>query len=297
MRDGHRVSLREALVATAPRGFSINLPNAGAWADTPVSWRGHRSFAEVLQQILADHPDLFADVDTDLRLVTITKRAADVEPDALAVASSSEGKGAGSGANAVVLPSSGQSQAFPSRQARLLPERAPADPSYSAATLIAKQPPMLAWSGAGTASAMQPTDVGAATRRLGDASAATRKTEVAPSLQHTPMQAAQRQPEQPPAAEAASVAPRVPTTVRAWHIAPADRSVRTALARWASEAGWQFVWDVPTDFSIDASATINGTLEDALNAVAQALKRSQVPIQVILYKGNKVIRVVGEGAA
>lgn len=254
-RDGHRVSLREALAATAPRAYSINLPNAGAWADTPVSWHGHRAFAQVLKEILADHPDLSADVDTDLRLVTITKRATSFES-----------------------PRMG--------------EATPAAASASAAELIAQQPHVLAWSGGEAASAVRRADTSKATREPVEATVAAPKAEVRPTLQ-----AAQTQPVQLPVSEAATVARTASPSERAWNITPADRTIKGALARWAREAGWQFVWDVPTDFAVDASATINGTLEDALNAVAQALKRSQVPIQVILYEGNKVIRVVGEGAA
>jgi len=100
-----------------------------------------------------------------------------------------------------------------------------------------------------------------------------------------------------PASQTAALAPTSQPQAQEWRIAPSDRTIKNALARWASEAGWQFVWDVPTDFTVDASATLHGTLQEALDAVVQALKRSQVPIQVILYKGNKVIRVVGEGAA
>ncbi|MEJ0003012.1 MAG: toxin co-regulated pilus biosynthesis Q family protein [Pararobbsia sp.] len=76
-----------------------------------------------------------------------------------------------------------------------------------------------------------------------------------------------------------------------------DGSVRNALSRWASDAGWQFIWDVPTDFAVDATATIHGTLSEALRQVVDALAGSQVPIQVVLYKRNRVLRVVPKGAS
>jgi hypothetical protein len=76
-----------------------------------------------------------------------------------------------------------------------------------------------------------------------------------------------------------------------------DGSVRNALARWAQEAGWQFIWDVPTDFTVDATATVHGTLKQALRQVVDALHNSQVPIQVVLYERNHVIRVVPKGAS
>lgn len=82
-----------------------------------------------------------------------------------------------------------------------------------------------------------------------------------------------------------------------WQMRLSDGSVRNALARWASEAGWQFIWDVPTDFQVDATATIHGTLAEALRQVTNALAGSQVPIQVVLYQRNRVMRVVPKGAS
>ncbi|WP_319001247.1 toxin co-regulated pilus biosynthesis Q family protein [Burkholderia sp. AU32262] len=82
-----------------------------------------------------------------------------------------------------------------------------------------------------------------------------------------------------------------------WQMRLSDGSVRNALARWASEAGWQFIWDVPTDFQVDATATIHGTLAEALRQVTNALAGAQVPIQVVLYQRNRVMRVVPKGAS
>ena len=76
-----------------------------------------------------------------------------------------------------------------------------------------------------------------------------------------------------------------------------DGSVRNTLARWAREEDWQFIWDVPTDFAVDATATIHGTLSEALSQVVNALSNSQVPIQVVLYERNRVLRVVPKGAS
>jgi hypothetical protein len=87
------------------------------------------------------------------------------------------------------------------------------------------------------------------------------------------------------------------TEARIWEMRVSDGSVRTALQRWAREAGWQFIWDVPTDFTVDADATIHGTFEEALREVAEALRNSQVPIQVVMYSGNRVLRVIPKGAA
>ena len=70
-----------------------------------------------------------------------------------------------------------------------------------------------------------------------------------------------------------------------------DRTTRTALA-----AGWQLVWEAPADFGIDAEASVTGTFDDALRSVVGALAHSNAPIQAILYRGNKVLRIVSKGA-
>lgn len=83
---------------------------------------------------------------------------------------------------------------------------------------------------------------------------------------------------------------------RTWRIELSDRTMRTALARWAQAAGWQLVWEAPADFGIDAEASVTGTFDDALRSVVGALAHSNAPIQAILYRGNKVLRIVSKGA-
>ena len=82
-----------------------------------------------------------------------------------------------------------------------------------------------------------------------------------------------------------------------WQIQLADRTLKGALTRWARHAGWQLVWEAPVDFSIDATASVEGSFDDALRAVIGSLSHSDTPIQAILYHGNKVVRIVEKGAA
>ncbi|HTH58527.1 MAG TPA: toxin co-regulated pilus biosynthesis Q family protein [Paraburkholderia sp.] len=101
----------------------------------------------------------------------------------------------------------------------------------------------------------------------------------------------------PPAgAIAGADAASAPQAQQVWELRESDGSVRNALQRWAREAGWQFVWDVPTDFTVDANATIHGSLDEALREVVDALSNAQVPIQIVMYKGNRVLRVIPKGA-
>lgn len=296
-RGGSNVPLRQALAAIVPGSYSINLPNAGAWADTPVSWRGDHSLADALKQILADRPRLFADVDTDLRLVTISERASRFGS-APQGAILSETHAASVPPNADAA-STGKAQiSAPGWAPSRVPElQAPlAGTSNAAATAIGQQAPLLAWPTAAAPARPPPFD---ATQRSVSVSGEVRAAKAQPQPQPQPSAQVGGLPPliDVPASQTAALAPTSQPQAQEWRIAPSDRTIKNALARWASEAGWQFVWDVPTDFTVDASATLHGTLQEALDAVVQALKRSQVPIQVILYKGNKVIRVVGEGAA
>jgi len=296
-RGGRRVPLRIALADVLPRSYSINLPNAGAWADEPVNWRGHGTLVQVLGEMLAPYPDLVVHVDTDLQLVTVTQRPTRFASQSARVGGEHElvpGVPAVPDApDAADIPVMGEAPQLSRSRGAI----APAEPSVpplvrassgatnnSASGLIAERPRVLAWSssGAGGVASGEPEPVLESAQR--------------PSSFDPPAVPAGEPTMAPTLAVADESAPAAPVT-RTWEITAADKTIKGALSRWAAEAGWQFVWDVPTDYAVDADATIHGTLEQALRQVADALKRSQVPIQVILYGGNKVIRVVGEGAA
>jgi hypothetical protein len=242
--SGHDVPLLHALEQIVPPNYSVNVPNAGAWADIPVSWHGKQSFEHVLSEILASNGSLQARVNTDLNLVTVTAVAsipAQASPMALPVAAKVT---ANEPSTIAPTPLLNEPQPLAA---------APAPSTRSADSPLPKGVPLTL-----TASASTP---GAAVPQL--ASAAPADSASGPTL---------------------------------WVLRQSDGSVRNALARWAREADWQFIWAVPTDFSIDAFATIHGSFEDALHSVVDALSHSQVPIQIVLYRGNRVLRVTAKGA-
>jgi Toxin co-regulated pilus biosynthesis protein Q len=256
--SGHDVPLLQALEKIVPTTYSVNVPNAGAWADVPVSWRAGSSVVRVLGEVLSVNPTLQARVDTNLRLVTVTahaRRAADDVPS-------------------------------PSAAPAALNAASSAKASAASASLTTRA------TVAGTGAAVPPLFT--AGPAPGASTSSLSKELPAPTLAST-------QASPPSVTEAASsaVAPAASPEHEQteWQMRTSDGSVRNALARWASEAGWQFIWDVPTDFAVDATATVHGTLEEALRQVTNALAGSQVPIQVVLYKRNRVLRVVPKGAS
>ena len=345
---GHDVPLLRALEQIMPTSYSINVPNAGAWADASVSWRAGSSVVHALGEVLSVDPALQARVDTDMHLLTVTAHArrANVDapqPSSPAAGAASRMNSAATNASSTLpagaaamapaagpaiapaqtlvqarvstwIPATPASARTPAAALAVPPVPAPA-PAPAPAPVMSPAPaagpampasvpapaPALAMSPAPAAGPAMPASVPVLV------SAPPRAQVPAPAKRDAiePPLLAATQPASGPASPAPSSAPAAtPAFVPAaaperteWQMRLSDGSVRNALARWASETGWQFIWDVPTDFQVDATATIHGTLAEALRQVTNALAGSQVPIQVVLYQRNHVMRVVPKGAS
>ncbi|WP_261378668.1 toxin co-regulated pilus biosynthesis Q family protein [Burkholderia sp. KBS0801] len=341
---GHDVPLLRALEQIMPTSYSINVPNAGAWADASVSWRAGSSVVHALGEVLSVDPALQARVDTDMHLLTVTAHARRANVDA--PQPSSPAAGAASRMNSAATNASstlpaGAAAMAPAAGPAIAPAQTlaqarvstwiPATPASArtpaAALAVPPVPapapaPAPVTSPAPAAGPAMPASVPAPALAMPPAPAAGPAMPASvPVLVSAPPRAqvpapakrdaieppllAATQPASGPASPAPSSAPAAtPAFVPAaaperteWQMRLSDGSVRNALARWASEAGWQFIWDVPTDFQVDATATIHGTLAEALRQVTNALAGSQVPIQVVLYQRNHVMRVVPKGAS
>ncbi len=100
---------------------------------------------------------------------------------------------------------------------------------------------------------------------------------------------------------ASGSAPPAPTDpalspLKVWSTSPADKTLQNALARWSIAAGWQMFWELPQDYSVEATASINGSFEDAITAVITSLQQNDVPVSAIFFEGNRVLRIVAKGA-
>ncbi|MGY4729814.1 toxin co-regulated pilus biosynthesis Q family protein [Burkholderia pyrrocinia] len=264
--QGAGVPLRAALRRMVPVTYSINLPNAGAWAATPVSWSAGHSLAQTLREMLAGHPELAAQVDTDFQLVTVRYRqpfgsdtvGALMPPPVPPMPSATLPGGVADGgpASGVVVggPIGGAAPASP------MPDRA---------------------SAAGKTGASRP------------ATQADRTPDTELPLPGARGAAADRH---PVAGALPAGAGPLPLPARTWRIELSDRTVRGALTRWTQEAGWRLIWEAPVDFAVDAPATLTGTFDEALQSVIGALSATDAPVQAILYRGNKVLRIVEKGA-
>lgn len=322
---GHDVPLLRALEQIMPTSYSINVPNAGAWADAPVSWRAGSSVVHALGEVLSVDPALQARIDTDMRLLSVTAHARRANVDApqsfpAAAGAASRMNGAATNASstlptgaAAMAPAAGPAigQAQTVAQARVSTSM-PATPvsarTHAAALAVPLVPapapapaPALVMSPAPAAGPAMPASAPARVSAPPRAQVPTpaKRDAIEPPLLAATQWASGPGSPAPSSAPTATpaFAPAAPPERTEWQMRLSDGSVRNALARWASEAGWQFIWDVPTDFQVDATATIHGTLAEALRQVTNALAGSQVPIQVVLYQRNRVMRVVPKGAS
>jgi hypothetical protein len=93
-----------------------------------------------------------------------------------------------------------------------------------------------------------------------------------------------------PAKEATGDAPVV-----RWALSERDKTLKSAIERWAREAGWRLVWELGVDYRISAAASIEGTFETAVTEVVKNMEHADVPPKAIFYRGNQVLRVVARG--
>lgn len=84
--------------------------------------------------------------------------------------------------------------------------------------------------------------------------------------------------------------------MQSWEVYAADKTLKTTVARWAASAGWQLSWELPVDYELEASTSIPGSFEEAMEAVAKSMNRAEMPMKMIFYRSNKVIRIVAKGA-
>lgn len=98
-------------------------------------------------------------------------------------------------------------------------------------------------------------------------------------------------------AKSTMAAAAAPAAVKpSWVVKLEDGTLSKTFARWAHDAGWQLLWELPVDFRIDANTRVEGDFEQAVTAVADSLAGAETPMQVVLYRGNHVIRVTSKAS-
>lgn len=68
-------------------------------------------------------------------------------------------------------------------------------------------------------------------------------------------------------------------------------SLKSTVEGWARVSGWTVVWDNPVDYRIRASATFQGTFEEVVALLVDAIHQASPELTVTLYRGNRVLHV------
>lgn len=68
-------------------------------------------------------------------------------------------------------------------------------------------------------------------------------------------------------------------------------SLKSTIEGWARVSGWTVIWDNPVDYRVRASATFQGTFEEAVARLVDAIHQASPELTVTLYRGNRVLHV------
>ena len=86
----------------------------------------------------------------------------------------------------------------------------------------------------------------------------------------------------------------VAPALHAWDVTVADKTLKAALNRWATAAGWQLVWELPVDYAVSARTEIKGSFTEAVETIARSMATADTPMKAIFYEGNRVLRIVAQ---
>lgn len=88
---------------------------------------------------------------------------------------------------------------------------------------------------------------------------------------------------------------RPPVPANRWELSERDKTLKGVVERWAQDAGWRAFWELDVDYPIAATASIDGSFEEAVSTVVRSMDHADVPLKAIFYRGNQVLRMVPRG--
>ncbi|RJF92120.1 hypothetical protein D3871_26105 [Noviherbaspirillum saxi] len=291
--SGTDVPLAQALAAIVPRDFTIRTTAVSpTMLNQPASWTGGRPWTDALLDMLEPYPELVVDVSLGARLVIV--RQVPLSPMA-------------DSAREAVIPSMQQGMPNNARPTTYAPpqtqplSRSAREPAVSvaprapAATMPATMPANASFASSAftPAPAAAPAGAQAATQAAIQAAAQAAIQSATQAAIQSAIQAATQAATQ--AAQAAQAAEKEAAKAVTWDIRSTDKTIRSALARWAASAGWQLSWELSVDYPVYAQASFPGQFENAVESVVKSLEHTEVPVRAVFYRGNHVLRLIAKG--
>ena len=84
--------------------------------------------------------------------------------------------------------------------------------------------------------------------------------------------------------------------VKAFKALASDKTYHDSIARWSREVGWNLSWELDSDYSFNFEADFGSDYFKAIDMLCANLNSAGVPARAVVYQGNKVVRIVLEGA-
>jgi hypothetical protein len=75
-----------------------------------------------------------------------------------------------------------------------------------------------------------------------------------------------------------------------------DRTYHDSIARWSRDTGWNLSWELDSDYAFSFEADFGDDYIKAIDTLCANLNSAGVPARAVVYQGNKVVRIVMEGA-
>jgi hypothetical protein len=287
--SGTDVPLAQALAAIVPRDFTIRTTAVSpAMLNQPASWTGGRPWTDALLDMLEPYPELVVDVSLGARLVIVRQVPFNATPDGVreAVIPPMQQGLPNNARPAPYVPAQtqplarsareqGTSSIVPLAPAATTPMAAPAS-TYAAAPAAAP-----AATQASTQAATQAAIQAAAQAAIQTATQAA----IQSAIQAATLAATQ----------AAQAAEKEAARTASWDIRTSDKTIRSALSRWAASSGWQLSWELSVDYPVYAQASFSGQFETAVESVVKSLEHTEVPVRAVFYRGNRVLRLIAKG--
>jgi Toxin co-regulated pilus biosynthesis protein Q len=266
---GHRISIAKAIKLIIPRSYQVQV--VGVQSQTlsaETSWDDQQDWTQALKQAFSTEPNLVVDIATGSRLVLIRQLGT----------------------------LSGPSTTFgPADKCR----QAPAARCHFGVPALPRNTPGISTSLSPNVPSAVEYDV-APIRVFRTAEDRPRDAKMMPVTQKSQSDDSVVDP--PKSAAEGGTASSTPRTSNStaepspnWELRTDDNTLRTALARWCAQAGWQLLWELHVDYSLQSGAIVPGTFQEAVTLVVRNMGNADVPIRAIFYQGNKVLRIIAKG--
>lgn len=79
--------------------------------------------------------------------------------------------------------------------------------------------------------------------------------------------------------------------VNEWQLRLEDKTLQTAVKRWADDAYWKLIWDTPVDYPIEEASHPYKSINEALKWTLEDAFQKGISLQATFYTQNRILRI------